>query len=62
MGAPYKMKYTKKGKADPTAFPFNTASNELAGVDQQATQEAMKKKIDKVVEKKVDTAIDPETI
>jgi hypothetical protein len=62
MGIPYKMKYTKKGKADPTAFPFSTAGTEPTGVDQQATQEAMKKKIDEVVEKKVDTAIDPETI
>ena len=27
MGAPYKMKYTNRGKADSTAFPFKDGNS-----------------------------------
>tara|TARA_R100001377_G_scaffold42787_1_gene24119 strand:+ start:130 stop:333 length:204 start_codon:yes stop_codon:yes gene_type:complete len=65
MGAPYKMKYTNGKKADTAAFPFKPSPGKqmaapTGGVDPKM-QEAMKKKVDEVVTKKVDAAVGDET-
>jgi len=64
MGAPYKMKYTNGKKADATAFPFKPSPGKQmaapTGGDPKM-QEAMQKKIDQVVTKKVDEAVGDET-
>ena len=64
MGTPYKMKYTNGKKADATAFPFKPSPGKqlVPSAMSPQMQETFRKKVDDVIEKKVETAIDPETI
>lgn len=58
MGTPYKMKYTNGKKADPTAFPFNTMQQEQPTIESTQRDEAINNRVNQVVEKKVNSAID----